>query len=130
MQKKSIVIITVAIILIIILALIIESLINQWKYRRIEESLRLSSKSCDELEELISQEFNKIISCEEDTDCILYKRFQSCGKCLNKNIDIKVYYAIEETLYDAGCRERGGPVSMCTLITGCNCVDNKCEEIY
>jgi len=84
----------------------------------------LNSKSCKELEELSSKEFDKLnFTCEIDTDCA-YTDVLLCGGCVNKHTNTKLYGEIQNVLRAKDCPF---PLASCILITGCKCLNNKCE---
>ncbi len=86
------------------------------------------SKSCDELDELRRQEFNKIdLSCKTDADCIDSDAFLCVG-CMNKNANTETYEAILDMENTKNCPL---PLLTCPFFTGgCKCASNKCEGIY
>jgi hypothetical protein len=90
------------------------------------ETALLYSKTCDELFNLSSIEFEKIdFSCINDGDCNKTYVFM-CGGCINKNSDVTRYGWIESILNYKGCITN---VASCKILASCKCMNNKCESL-
>lgn len=83
----------------------------------------LDSKSCNELEELKTKEFDRLdFSCKIDTDCSLIPI--ACGLCVNRNTNTEKY----EEIYNVMVKKACIPTPGCLRAEyKCLCLNNKCE---
>ena len=84
----------------------------------------LTFKSCSELDDTESKEFDKIdFSCSVDSDCVFASSLP-CGECVNKNYDMSIYNYIDSEMSKRCSSASPGCALRTKKPTGCKCIFN------
>lgn len=88
------------------------------------ETAFLYIKSCDELGNLLDNEYNKIdFSCNVNSDCI-YASNLPCGACMNKNSDMIKYVLIDNEMSKRCSSASPACTARIKTPTHCECIFN------